>query len=436
MEGEWIQGGCIGKGSFGTVRLAYDKSDGGRVFAVKSVPLHPSASASSKNSIASIENEIEILRSLESSYIVSYLGDSTTRGWRNLHMEYVPGGTLADVAGTLDETEVRAYARRVVQALLYLHTVAGVVHSDVKGRNVLAGPSPGLAKLADFGSARRISDDNSRPTLIGGTPLWMAPEVIRGAQPKPESDIWSLGCTVIEMITGSHPWKKNSSQDKLNWFQISVGNQLPEFPSKLSKLGRDFLDKCLRRNPEERWTAEQLLQHPFLADDAAAAAETGRGSPRSTLDWINLEFDDDDEAAAHDDEEGDVDVVGLGAERIRELAEINNNHSGGIWIDNWDSEGWEVVRYFGGETGEDRTGELEVRNWEASGSGLSNEVSSSCSCSSSCCCCDCKGEIGCQQVGEVFVFVFVLFYGNANPIFFTWVLQLYRFARLTLLLSL
>lgn len=339
-RGGFVRGSCIGKGSFGTVSFALDVSDvDARPFAVKSVELN----SSHLDSLRSLDNEIRIIRSLASPYVVSYLGDSTTREssatLRNLHLEYLPGGTLADLAPQLSEPDIRAYARCVVLALRYLHCDAGVVHSDVKGRNVLVGPVPGSAKLVDFGSARRMgAETNYQGQFVcGGTPLWMAPEVVRGELATPESDIWSLGCTVIEMATGGgQPWRNTHMEDQNRClFLIGYGTGLPEFPPGMSKLGWDFLDKCLRRNAGERWTAEQLLQHPFLADqDVVTADHAGtdvlRYSPRSILDWGNSEFD------SLEDEQ----VVNNGRERVRELA----CDRGMVGWESDDDHEWEVVR--------------------------------------------------------------------------------------------
>ncbi|KAG1339071.1 putative mitogen-activated protein kinase kinase kinase 18 [Cocos nucifera] len=312
-----------------------DRSDG-QVFAVKSVNLNSSPVYSTK----ALENEIQILRSISSPYIVSYLGDDTTQEsptnlWRNLHLEYMPGGTVADLAarnGPIAESQVRSYTRCIARALHHLHSVAGVVHCDVKGRNVLIGLSPAVAKLADFGSATRIPhgcsmDANEQYTR--GTPLWMAPEVARGDRPTPASDIWSLGCTVIEMLTGTQPWR-SSDPDAL--FRIGFGDEVPEFPDWLSKTGRDFLDRCLRRDSTERWTGEQLLQHPFLADDEKNASGP---SPKSVLDWADLEFCDDEGNPSANYSHGidPEDVINRARERVRELAldgTVNRNWSRGI----------------------------------------------------------------------------------------------------------
>ncbi|WOL06875.1 hypothetical protein Cni_G15609 [Canna indica] len=345
----WIRGRTIGRGAFGTVSLAFggcDGSDG--VFAVKSVALNCAGRAS----VLALDNEIQILKSLSSPYVVEYLGHDTTeeppsRAWRNLHMEYLPGGTAADLAAAarrrngcgLDEVALRAYARRAARALCYLHGVAGVVHCDVKGRNLLLGREPGVAKLADFGAAVRISDGNERDRAARGTPLWMAPEVARGERPRPESDVWSLGCTVIEMATGAQPWANWSPKDAAEaMFRIGYGDELPEFPIHLSKLGRDFLAKCLRREASERWTAEQLLHHPFLSEAEALMEQ----SPRGVLDWANSEFIDEDHrdcngSETHNGDSDSISLVDCAKERMAELAS-----SCGILA--WDSDGWERVR--------------------------------------------------------------------------------------------
>ncbi|KAL2457519.1 mitogen-activated protein kinase kinase kinase 19 [Abeliophyllum distichum] len=100
----------------------------------------------------------------------------------------------------------------------------------------------------------------------GGTVLYAAPESIIHQEYQPESDIWALGCTVLHMITGKSPWKVEKgakAEDVL--YKIGCSHELPDIPSKASKEAKDFLKKCLIKNPKERWTADMLLSHPFLA---------------------------------------------------------------------------------------------------------------------------------------------------------------------------
>ncbi|KAG8387910.1 hypothetical protein BUALT_Bualt02G0070500 [Buddleja alternifolia] len=288
----WVRGSCIGRGAYGTVNLGINISNGA-VFAVKSVDLLSAL----PSQVQALENEITILKTLSSPYIVKYLGDDTTSSLRNLHMEYLPAGTAADVATHSNESAIRSYTRCLVSALSYLHS-RGIMHCDVKGKNVLLGPSPGSAKLADFGSAAEISSIAAR-----GSPLWMAPEVVREEYQGPESDVWSLGCTVIEMVTG---------KPAVDAVSILSG-ELPRLPARLSGSGRDFLDKCFRRDYTQRWSCDQLLRHPFISMCSQENLIDYRySSPRCVLDLgFHCSSEEDDE----DDE-----ILNLGAKgRIRGL---------------------------------------------------------------------------------------------------------------------
>ncbi|PON57560.1 GPCR kinase [Parasponia andersonii] len=338
----WVRGKCIGKGSFGTVSLGVDKSDG-LAFAVKSVD----RTACVPSQLEALETEIRILRSISSSsssspYVVEYLGDDvsyeSTTSYRNLHLEYLPAGTAADDATDVDEATVRSRIWCLVSALRYVHS-RGIVHCDVKGRNVLVGPTPGHAKLADFGSAREfVGAGSGAPILPRGSPLWMAPEVVRRESQGPESDVWSLGCTLIEMVTGKPAWKDRGA-DTLS--RIGFSGELPEFPAGLSQASRDFLEKCLVRDPTRRWSCDRLLEHPFLAS-AAPDSVAANSSPRCVLDWVNSEFDD--EEGEVEDLESDYQRALSARERIGKLA----SKSGAIW----ESDGWTVVRSFSTSEGE------------------------------------------------------------------------------------
>ncbi|XWS29034.1 hypothetical protein CRYUN_Cryun25bG0122000 [Craigia yunnanensis] len=337
----WTRGKCLGKGSFGTVSLAINESNGA-VFAVKSVDL----ATCLPNQLESLENEIGILSSLLSPYVVEYLGDDVTRydsrttSYRNLHMEYLSGGTVADVAmikcrlADMDDRILRWHTRCLVSALKYVHG-EGIIHCDVKGKNVLVGPDFTSVKLADFGSAIEIRKESACEkcrSLITprGSPLWMAPEVIRGEYQGPESDVWSLGCTVIEMVTGKPAWEDRGF---ISLSQIANSGELPELPTQLSELGKDFVEKCLRRDPNQRWSCDQLLQHPFVAS-ASAPNMIGESSPRCVLDFASSNFDKN---------ENTENFEASARERIGKLA----MEEGVIW----ESDGWVTVRSYARESG-------------------------------------------------------------------------------------
>lgn len=310
--GGWVKGKVVGSGSFGSVHLAINKSNGG-LFVVKS--------ANSEAGRHALHNEFNILNTLNySPYIVQCLGTEYQHqgAINNVFMEYMSGGSLADVAhnfgGSLDEQLVRLYTKHILLGLNHLHQ-HGIVHCDLKCKNVLLASS-GNVKLADFGCARRIkSSSSSSSSSCCGTPLWMAPEVLllhNNTNEKLDldlaaADIWSLGCTVIEMATGRPPWidhlhDSSTSNPMAALFKIARGNAIPQFPLHFSKEGIDFLSRCLERDPNKRSTAHDLLSHPFInlsthhkhcsASSPAAVLEVHKFE--HTYDDFDVDVDSDD----------------------------------------------------------------------------------------------------------------------------------------------
>ncbi|TVU20396.1 hypothetical protein EJB05_36603, partial [Eragrostis curvula] len=268
-----------------------------------------------------LRREAAVMASLRSPHVLPCLGfrAAAAAGGGSeyqLILEFAPGGSLADEAerngGRLEEAAVRAFAADVARGLAYLHGES-TVHGDVKPRNVVIG-GDGRAKLADFGCARRVGSCKGQQP-IGGTPAFMAPEVARGEEQGPAADVWALGCTVLEMATGRAPWSGVVDDVLAAVRLIGYTDAVPEAPEWMSAEGKDFLGKCLCRDARERWTAEQLLEHPFLAlavkaEDVVKAKWV---SPKSTLDAALWESD-------ADDEDDDDDLPESPADRIRALA--------------------------------------------------------------------------------------------------------------------
>lgn len=261
----WVLGEIIGHGSFGQVNLAVSISH-----------KYPSLIAVKSCSIslaASLVNEKCILNELsECPYIIQCFDHDITleNGEKlfNLLLEYASGGSLANKLknSIVSEYEVKRYTKDILKGLCYIHK-NGYVHCDMKLQNVLLVEVDGkyVAKIADFGLTKRAG--NVRPKCdLRGTVMYMSPEMVTKGEQDLAADIWALGCLVLQMITGTPAWKCRRQSDFGGlMMRIGVGDEVPEVPEKLSKQGKDFLGKCFAKNPRERWTAEMLLHHPFIA---------------------------------------------------------------------------------------------------------------------------------------------------------------------------
>ncbi|GAB4846971.1 hypothetical protein Ancab_025981 [Ancistrocladus abbreviatus] len=268
----WIRGDLVGRGSFATVNLAIPATDN---------PLQISPSVVMKSSefsnSDSLRNEKEVLSKLQDCpQIVRLIGDNVTveNGKRmyNLFLEYASRGSLAEQLKSVNcfkESDVRRYTKSILRGLSFIHE-KGFVHRDIKLQNILLFDD-GSAKIADFGLARMAEGEKKRGEKDGGfvlrgTPLYMSPELLKGTgEGESPADIWALGCVVLEMITSMPAWKTSRGCDvSALLYRIGVGAEIPEIPANLCAEGRDFLGKCFERDPNKRWTARMLLDHPFV----------------------------------------------------------------------------------------------------------------------------------------------------------------------------
>ena len=278
-------GECVlGSGANATVHLGFKA---GKLIAVKKI--HMSSELSSEQ-FAERQKEIDILSLLSHNNIVTYIGCDIARGVFNVLLGFVPGGSISSLLskfGSFDEHVCRMYLVQILAGLRYLHE-NGVIHMDIKGGNILVTPE-GVCKLADFGAATKVVGKGEQQIKkFLGTPLWTAPEVMRDQRFTRGSDIWSLGCVLVEMASGKHPYAERNFDNPLSViiFQRSNAATPPVTPEKLSEAGASFLSSCFELSPSKRGTAAELLHHRFIKSNPTPHSHIDSGSDFNQINSV------------------------------------------------------------------------------------------------------------------------------------------------------
>ncbi|KAK3013021.1 hypothetical protein RJ639_009970 [Escallonia herrerae] len=208
----WRKGELIGCGAFGQVYMGMNL-DSGELLAVKQVLIAANHASKEKAQahIKELEEEVKLLKNHSHPNIVRYLGTVREEETLNILLEFVPGGSISSLLGkfgSFPEAVIKMYTKQLLLGLDYLHK-NGIMHRDIKGANILV-DNKGCIKLADFGASKQVVElaTISGAKSMKGTPYWMAPEVILQTGHSFSADIWSVGCTVIEMATGKPPWSE------------------------------------------------------------------------------------------------------------------------------------------------------------------------------------------------------------------------------------
>ncbi|XP_031500830.1 MAP3K epsilon protein kinase 1-like [Nymphaea colorata] len=265
LNDKYMLGDEIGKGAYGRVYKGLDLENGNYV-AIKQVSLENIP----QEDLNIIMQEIDLLKNLNHKNIVKYLGSFKTKTHLYIILEYVENGSLASIVkpnkfGPFPESLVAVYIAQVLEGLVYLHE-QGVIHRDIKGANILT-TKEGLVKLADFGVATKLTEADVNTHSVVGTPYWMAPEVIEMSGVSAASDIWSVGCTAIELLTCVPPYYDLQPMPAL--FRI-VQDDHPPIPDYLSPGITDFLLQCFRKDAMQRPDAKKLLMHPWIRNSRRA----------------------------------------------------------------------------------------------------------------------------------------------------------------------
>ncbi|XP_062523788.1 serine/threonine-protein kinase PAK mbt-like [Corticium candelabrum] len=250
----------IGEGSTGIVCKAVEKMTG-RVVAVKKMDLRK------QQRRELLFNEVVIMRDYPHAHIVQMYDTYLVEDELWVVMEYVEGGALTDVVTKMrmDESHIAAVCKACLKALAYLHS-QGVIHRDIKSDSILLSTT-GQVKISDFGFCAQVCPEVPKRRSLVGTPYWMAPEVISRLPYGPEVDIWSLGVMMIEMVEGEPPYFNEPPLQAMR----RIRDMLPPMFKEAHKVSSKFLtfvERALVRDPLQRASAFELLQHPFLKQAA------------------------------------------------------------------------------------------------------------------------------------------------------------------------
>lgn len=273
----------LGSGAFGVVYLGIHQGNGSWI-AIKKMNLRPQGTAidgtAVKSQLDELVDEIRLMKALEHTNIVKYLHAEHNEAELSIFMEYMSGGSLVSLLKKFDvlsEPLIRVYMTQAIQGVAYLHQ-RNVVHRDIKADNILLS-ADGTAKLSDFGTSREVSESANLLTVTG-TPWFMAPEVVKGTGHGAAADMWSLGCTMIQLARGTAPFS-DFPNPVTAMYNVALHPQkvLEYIPATCSAVFRDCLEWCLRENPGLRPTAVELLSHPFFAH--AEGSDSSRSSSAS-----------------------------------------------------------------------------------------------------------------------------------------------------------
>jgi len=217
--------------------------------------------------------ELKTLYKTLSKYVVSFYDAFYSEGNIYIALEFMDSGSLADVlkaCGSIPERILSKLTANALKGLHYLHRTLHLIHRDIKPSNLLLN-SQGILKIADFGVASQRTHTMSKAETWVGTVTYMSPERISGQSHSYDSDIWSLGLTIVECALGRYPYSGESSTNKgepMSFFELL--NYIVKSPSpslsqdKYSPELCNFVQLCLHKDPLERMTASDLLTQPFI----------------------------------------------------------------------------------------------------------------------------------------------------------------------------
>ncbi|XP_034917813.1 mitogen-activated protein kinase kinase kinase 3 [Populus alba] len=237
-------------------------SENGQMCAKKEVRVI-SDDQNSNECLKQLNQEIALLSELSHPNIVQYYGSKLGVDNLPVYLEFVSGGSIHKLLseyGSFSEPLIQNYTKQILSGLAYLHG-RKTMHRDIKGANILVGPNREIMP-ADFGMARHVKFLNEMLSFKGSAYWITFIYLLRLLICSLAVDIWSLGCTILEMATSKPPWSQYEGVAAI--LKIAESKNYPEIPSHQSEDAQSFVKLCLLRDPSIRPPASQLLHHTFI----------------------------------------------------------------------------------------------------------------------------------------------------------------------------
>eukprot|EP00753_Platysulcus_tardus_P000415 PLAT10435.1.p1 GENE.PLAT10435.1~~PLAT10435.1.p1 ORF type:complete len:364 (-),score=195.57 PLAT10435.1:142-1233(-) len=261
-------GKTLGTGSFATVKLGIDKTDSSE-WAVKCI----AKSTLTDEDEEALKSEVAILQQVDHEHIVKLREIFNCPKTFYMVMELMTGGELFDRIVEKEkytEAEARDVIRKIASALVYCHDM-GIVHRDLKPENLLYSEhEDGTTdiKIADFGLAKLINADDLMSTACG-TPGYVAPEILEARPYDSAVDLWSLGVIAYILLCGFPPFYEENNSRLFNAIKAGDFDYPSPFWDDVSSEAKDLINCLLVVDPTERYTARQVLDHPWITGEVA-----------------------------------------------------------------------------------------------------------------------------------------------------------------------
>ena len=250
----------LGAGSFGHVYLVSHKTTKAQ-YAIKAIDKRNKANQSEK---PYFRREIEVMYKIHHPNVVKLYGHFEDNNYCYFIMEYIAKGNIFnliphDNKKRLNVKVVASLMKDVISAVYYLHHMKPIIiHRDIKPENVLLGDGL-VAKLTDFGWSNYMQEDEKRKTVCG-TPIYLAPEIIKEEGHDEKVDIWCIGVLLFELTTGNVPFQGND----IDTLKDNILHLRIVWPKDINIDAKNLIKKILKLDPGSRISLEEMLQHPFF----------------------------------------------------------------------------------------------------------------------------------------------------------------------------